>query len=60
VVSLVADAAGSSVIYTANPLERIVRDMEVLRHHGFTNEQRFGSVAQVMWDAPLDYPVLLR
>jgi alkylation response protein AidB-like acyl-CoA dehydrogenase len=60
VVSLVADAAGSSVIYTANPLERIVRDMEVLRHHGFTNEQRFGSVAQVLWDAPLDYPVLLR
>jgi len=59
-VRLVAEAAGSSVIYTANPLERLVRDMEVLRHHGFTNEQRFGSVAQVMWDAPLDYPVLLR
>ena len=60
VVRLVADAAGSSVIYEAGPLERLVRDMEVLRHHGFTNEQRFGSVAQVMWDAPLDYPVLLR
>jgi len=60
VVRLVADAAGSSVIYETNPLERLVRDMEVLRHHGFTNEQRFGSVAQVMWDAPLDYPVLLR
>ncbi len=60
VVRLVAEAAGSSVIYTSNPLERHVRDMEVLRHHGFTNEQRFGSVAQVLWDAPLDYPVLLR
>lgn len=60
VVRLVAEAAGSSVIYTTSPLERLVRDMEVLRHHGFTNEQRFGSVAQVMWDAPLDYPVLLR
>ena len=60
VVRLVAEAAGSSVIYTTSPLERIVRDMEVLRHHGFTNEQRFGSVAQVLWDAPLDYPVLLR
>jgi len=23
-------------------------------------QQRFGSVAQVLWDAPLDYPVLLR
>jgi alkylation response protein AidB-like acyl-CoA dehydrogenase len=60
VVRLAADAAGSSVIYTASPLERLVRDMEVLRHHGFTNELRFGSVAQVMWDAPLDYPLLLR
>ena len=61
VVRLVAEAAGSSVIYTTSPLERLVREtLEVLRHHGFTNEQRFGSVAQVMWDAPLDYPVLLR
>jgi alkylation response protein AidB-like acyl-CoA dehydrogenase len=60
VVRLVAEAAGSSVIYTSGPFERLVRDMEVLRHHGFTNEQRFGSVAQVLWDAPLDYPVLLR
>jgi indole-3-acetate monooxygenase len=60
VVRLVAEAAGSSVIYTSNPFERYIRDMEVLRHHGFTNEQRFGSVAQVLWNAPLDYPVLLR
>ncbi len=60
VIRLVAEAAGSSVIYTASPLERAVRDMEVLRHHGFTNEQRFGSVAQVLWDVPLDYPLLLR
>ena len=60
VVRLVAEAAGSSIIYRDNPLERHVRDMEVLRHHGFTSEQRFGSVAQVLWDAPLDYPLLLR
>ena len=60
VVRLVADAAGSSVIYDDGPFERDLRDMEVLRHHGFTNESRFGSVAQVLWDAPLDYPVMLR
>ena len=60
VVRLVADAAGSSVIYEDGPFERDLRDMEVLRHHGFTNESRFGSVAQVLWDAPLDYPVMLR
>jgi alkylation response protein AidB-like acyl-CoA dehydrogenase len=60
VVRLVADAAGSSAIYEDGPFERDIRDMEVLRHHGFTNESRFGSVAQVLWDAPLDYPVMLR
>jgi P2-related tail formation protein len=39
---------------------RTQQNRAVLRHHGFANEQRFGSVAQVMWDAPLDYPILLR
>ncbi len=60
VVRLVADAAGSSVTYQGSPLERIVRDMETLRHHGFANESRYGSVAQLRWDAPLDYPLMLR
>lgn len=60
VVRHVADAAGSSVFDKAQPLERIVRDMETLRHHGFANESRYGSVAQVHWDAELDYPLLLR
>ena len=60
VVRLVADAAGSSVIYQGNPLERIIRDMETLRHHGFANESRYGSVAQLRWGAELDYPLMLR
>jgi alkylation response protein AidB-like acyl-CoA dehydrogenase len=60
VVRLVADAAGSSVTYQGSPLERIVRDMETLRHHGFANESRFGSVAQLRWGAELDYPLMLR
>ncbi len=60
VVRLVAEAAGSSVIYTTSPLERLVRYTEVLRHHGFTNELCFGSAAQVLWGTPLDYPLLLR
>ena len=60
VVRLVADVAGTSAVYLDHPLEAIVRDMEVLRHHGFANEQRFGSVAQVKWDVPLDYPLMLR
>lgn len=60
VVRWVADAAGSSVIYRDGPLERIVRDMETLRHHGFVNESRYGSVAQLRWGAALDYPLMLR
>lgn len=60
VVRWVADAAGTSVIYQGRPLERIVRDMETLRHHGFVSESRYGSVAQVLWDADLDYQLLLR
>ncbi len=56
----VADAAGSSVFDKAQPLEKIVRDMETLRHHGFANESRYASVAQVHWDVELDYPLLLR
>ncbi len=60
VVRWVADAAGTSVIYSDNPLERIFRDMETLRHHGFVSESRYGSVTQVLWDATLDYQLLLR
>lgn len=60
VVRHVADAAGSSTFDKANPLEKIVRDMETLRQHGFANESRYGSVAQVHWDVELDYPLLLR
>ena len=60
VVRWVADAAGTSVIYQHTPLSRIVRDMETLRHHGFASESRYGSVAQQLWGAELDYQLLLR
>ncbi len=60
VVRHVADAAGSSATRRSSPLERIGRDIETLRHHGFANESRYASVAQVHWGAALDYPLLLR
>ena len=59
-VRLVADAAGTSAIYEQGKLARLVRDMEVLRHHGFASENRYASVAQQMWGSTLDYPLLLR
>ena len=57
---MAADVAGTSVIYAGSELERIVRDMEVVRHHGFANESRYGSVAQLKWGVELDYPLMLR
>ena len=60
IVRHVADAAGSNVLARGQPLERIMRDMEALKHHGFANESRYASVAQVLWGAELDYPLLLR
>lgn len=60
VVRHVADAAGSSVLMKGHPLERILRDMETLKHHGFANESRYGSVAQALWNVELDYPLMLR
>ena len=59
-VRLVCDAAGTSSIYKHQPLERLLRDIEVLRQHGFTSENRYGNVAQVYWQTPLDYPALLQ
>ena len=60
IVRHVADAAGSTVFHKGQPLERIARDMETLKHHGFANESRYASVAQALWDAPLDYPLMMR
>ncbi|MEM6999865.1 MAG: acyl-CoA dehydrogenase family protein [Pseudomonadota bacterium] len=60
VVRHVLDAAGSNVFHKSQPLERIMRDMETLKHHGFANESRYASVAQALWGATLDYPLLLR
>ncbi len=59
-VKHVIDAAGSSSLYRGMPLERIHRDMETLRHHGFANEGRYASVTQALWEVELDYPLLLR
>ena len=55
-----ADIAATTMVTKGETLERIGRDMETLRHHGFVNESRYASVAQVHWGAELDYPQLLR
>ena len=59
-VKHVIDAAGSSSLRKGSKLERIQRDTETLRHHGFANEARYASVTQAKWGVDLDYPLLLR
>ena len=44
-----ADIAATTTVTKGETLERIGRDMETLRHHGFVNESRYASVAQVHW-----------
>ena len=60
VVRLMGNVAGTTMTERGHPLDRINRDMETLRHHGFVNESRYASVAQVLWGAALDYPAMLR
>ena len=55
-----ADIAATTMVTKGEALERIGRDMETLRHHGFVNESRYASVAQIHWGAELEYPQLLR
>ena len=40
-------AAGTSGVYARNRLERLFRDAQTVRQHGFLNEARFETVGQV-------------
>src|SRR5215510_4878321 len=57
-VELMYRMAGTSGVYTRNPLERYFRDVEVLRHHAFGAETRYETVGQVYMGLPPDFPVL--
>jgi alkylation response protein AidB-like acyl-CoA dehydrogenase len=54
------NVAGTSGIYTRNPLERYFRDMQVLKQHGFASENRYETVGQVYLGLPPEFaPVAL-
>lgn len=52
-------AAGSSAIYTRNKLSHYFSDAQVIRQHGFANESRYETVAQVYFGLQPDLPVLV-
>jgi alkylation response protein AidB-like acyl-CoA dehydrogenase len=59
-VELMYNVAGTSGIYTGNPLERHFRDMQVLKQHGFASENRYETVGQVYLGLPPEFaPVML-
>jgi indole-3-acetate monooxygenase len=57
-VELMYRVAGTSGIYTRNPLERYFRDVQVLRHHAFGAETRYETVGQVYLGLVPDFPAL--
>jgi indole-3-acetate monooxygenase len=58
-IELMYRVAGTSGIYTRNPLERYFRDVQVLRHHAFGAETRYETVGRVYLGLPPDFPALL-
>jgi alkylation response protein AidB-like acyl-CoA dehydrogenase len=60
VADLMYSVAGTTGIYTKNPLERHFRDLQVLRQHGFASEIRLETVGQVYLGVPPEFaPVAL-
>jgi alkylation response protein AidB-like acyl-CoA dehydrogenase len=57
-VRRIGKAAGTSAIYRGSPIERAIRDSEVISHHAFGAEGRFASVAQAYWGLDVDFPLL--
>ena len=55
---LLTKATGTSSIYKGNPIERALRDTEVISHHAFGAEGRFASVAQAYWGLDVDFPLM--
>jgi alkylation response protein AidB-like acyl-CoA dehydrogenase len=57
-VDLMYSAAGSTGIYTRNKLAHYFSDAQVIRQHGFANDSRYETAAQVYFGLQPDLPVL--
>lgn len=55
---LLARVTGSSSIYEGDPVERALRDTQVIAQHAFGAQGRFATVAQAYWDVEVDFPLL--
>jgi alkylation response protein AidB-like acyl-CoA dehydrogenase len=58
-VDLMYSAAGSSGIYTRNSLAHYFTDAQVIRQHGFSNDSRYETAAQIYFGLQPDLPVIM-
>jgi alkylation response protein AidB-like acyl-CoA dehydrogenase len=58
VTDMMFTCGGSSAVFTRHPLERLFRDAQVIRQHGFVAASRYETVAQVMLGLPPDLPLV--
>jgi indole-3-acetate monooxygenase len=57
-VDLMYSAAGTTAIYNRNKLAHYFTDVQVIRQHGFANESRYETAAQVFFGLQPDLPVI--
>jgi indole-3-acetate monooxygenase len=58
VTDLMFSLGGSSAVFVGHPLERLFRDAQVIRQHGFVNAGRYETVAQVALGLEPDLPFI--
>jgi alkylation response protein AidB-like acyl-CoA dehydrogenase len=56
VADMMHRTAGTSGIYTRSRLERLFRDAQTVRHHGFHSESRYETVGQVYLGVEPEFP----
>ena len=56
---LMYSAGGTSGIYLSNALSRYFTDSNVIRQHGFSNEGRYETAAQIYFGLFPDLPVVM-
>ena len=57
-VDLMYSAAGSTAIYTRSKMAHYFTDAQVLKQHGFVNESRYETAAQIYFGLPSDLPLV--
>jgi len=58
-VDMMYSATGTTGIYTKNKLAHYFTDAQVIRQHGFSNESRYETAAQIYFGLQPDLPVIM-